>query len=246
MCRWDYISSKKEEALKWISDMIGAKAEILPTYSATEFYSCGDKIYSLRYNKKQKTYEVKERKLMQGKYLTFYHGSTGTAISVNNKDCDFKVCVKWLHIYQGSFESLVKRLMKNGVFYEEAQDYAQDAFLKINDIDAKNSSAFYNIWFKRAFYDWLHDCSLKATTQRNCKIDDIHGLKDYDSKEYEVNFSEFLNNNRQANIVNMMLQGYSITDIAELTHQTWDAVFSVKQRAFKKLKQKLSIDYENK
>lgn len=223
------------------------QAEALETLSATEFYKCGNNVYSIRYNKKQKTYEVKKRKLLQGRYLTFYKSSICTAITIKggeSGEISSAISLKYLHIYQKHFDILVKRLMANGLLYEEAKDYAQQAFLKINNIEANSDNAFCRIWFKRSIYDWLHDRSLKSAKSRK---DDINIINPWiEPREFEVNISTLLKNSRQAEIINMMLQGYSITDIAELTHQTFDAVISVKQRAFKKLKEKLSIDYENK
>ena len=244
MSRYDLKCSRKEDALMWLSLTNEVQAEALPTLSATEFYKCGNNVYSIRYNKKQKTYEVKKRKLLQGKYLTFYKNSIGTAIKIKGGEISSAISLKWLHIYQKHFDILDKRLMANGLLYEEAKDYAQEAFLKINNIEANSDNAFCRIWFKRSIYDWLHDRSLKSAKSRRDDINIINPR--IEPREFEVNISTLLKNPRQAEIINMMLQGHSITDIAELTHQTWDAVFSVKQRAFKELKQKLSIDYENK
>ena len=245
MSRYDYKCSRKEDALMWLSLTNQVQAEALPTFSATEFYKCGNNVYSIRYNKKEKTYEVKKRKLYQGRYLTFERSGICTAIKIiKDKEISSAISLKWLHIYQKHFDIIVKELMVNGLLYEEAKDYAQEAFLKINNIEANSDNAFCCIWFKRSIYDWLNDRSLKSAKNRMDDVNIINARSE--PREFEINISTLLNNSRQAEIINMMLQGYSITDIAELTHQTWDAVFSVKQRAFKKLKQKLSIDHENK
>ena len=244
MPRWDFICSTKEDALKYMSLTSGVQAEIIPTFSAIEFYRCGKLIFSLRYNKKQKTYEVKKRKLSQSRYLRLYKNGTQTAIKLENISSDFNVSKRWIHIYEKEFDSIVSRLMKNGLSYEDAKDYTQDAYLKINNIEVKSDSAFCGIWFKRSVYDWLHDCTLKKSTHRNDEINpnDVR----LEPLNYEINISRYLKNSRWVNIINMMSQGYSIIDISELTQQSWDAIFSVKQRAFKELKKILSKDYENK
>ena len=80
MAKRDYICSTKDDALKWMSAKSGDNPERLPISSITEYFSCGSEIYALRYNKRQKTYEVLTKTLKQGRYLTFYENSIRTAI----------------------------------------------------------------------------------------------------------------------------------------------------------------------
>ena len=244
MAKRDYICSTRDDALKWISAKSGDVPERLPISSITEYFSCGGEIYALRYNKRQKTYEVLTKTLKQGRYLTFYDNSTRTAIKSGTGGNDSKttdITCKWITAYRIYFNRLVEKLMTYGVPQEFVKDYAQDAFLKICNIDASTNYHFYCIWFNRTFYDWKNDCSLKATTHRCSYVDD--GIQA--SINIEMDLSKLLKNERQAHIIKLMSQGFSITDISETTGQSFATIFCLKQRAFKELKKKLVKDYEN-
>lgn len=123
--------STRDDALKWMSAKSGDNPERLLISSITEYFSCGSEIYALRYNKRQKTYEVLTKTLKQGRYLTFYDNGIRTAVKSGTGSSDSKttdITCKWITVYRIQFNRLVNKLMTYGVPQEFAKDYAQEAF----------------------------------------------------------------------------------------------------------------------
>ena len=66
----------------------------------------------------------------------------------------------------------------------------------------------------------------------------MHGIPElrYDQKDFEFRFSKMIKNGNQAEIINLIEHGYSITDISELTNKTFASISSIRNRAVNQLK----------
>ena len=137
-----------------------------------------------------------------------------------------------LGVYAEYFNAIVAKLVSLGVNSNEAKDYAQEAFLKTNSYNAKNAAHYKNIWMRRSFYDFLDKSSRLNSLNKIYAIPELR----YDQKDFEFRFSKMIKNGNQAEIINLIEHGYSITDISELTNKTFASISSIRNRAVNQLK----------
>lgn len=190
--------------------------------------------FSIRYNRKKRNFSCREKLLKNGgRYLSFYNGKTRTAVKVTqSKENNLTINNRWLFVYAEYFDAIVAKLVSLGVNSNEAKDYAQEAFLKTNAYNAKNAAHYKNIWMRRSFYDFLDKSSRLNSVNKIYAIPELR----YDQKEFEFRFSKMIKNENQAEIINLIEHGYSITDISELTNKTFASISSIRNRAVNQLK----------
>ena len=224
----------KQEALAWIKKETGYTPVSVETYSLSEYYRSNTRFFSIRYNRKKHNYHVREKLLKNGgRYLGFYSGKTRTAVKVAQaNENNLTIDNRWLFVYAEYFDVIVAKLVSLGVNSNEAKDYAQEAFLKTNAYNAKNAAHYKNIWMRRSFYDFLDKSSRLNSLNKIHAIPELH----YDQKEFEFRFSKMIKNGNQAEIINLIEHGYSITDISELTNKTFASISSIRNRAVNQLK----------
>lgn len=227
----------KEDALAWMKSQENDIPLPISTDTYTEYYRCGMGYYSIRFNKRIKTYSVLKKKLKDGKYLGHYNGKTRTTTKLIHTSSTIDISDKWLKVYKEYFPVIVTRLISMGVYAEEAKDYAQEGFLKIASIDAKNDRHFKNIWMKRCQYDYWKKVKQIAVS---CRSNDMPELV-CNPEEYEVRMAEMLKSKSQVDIINLIEHGYSITDIKELTNKTFASISSCRNRAVKELRRLLKF-----
>lgn len=228
----------KEDALAWMKSQENDIPLPISTYTYAEYYRCGMKYYSIRFNKRLKTYSVLKKKLIDGKYLGYYNGKTRTSAKLIRTSSTIDISDKWLKAYKEYFPVIVMRLILMGVYAEEAKDYAQEGFLKVASIDAKNDRHFKNIWMKRCQYDYWEKVKQIAVS---CRSNDIPELV-CNQDEYEVRMAKLLKSRNQVNVINLIEHGYSITDIKELTNKTFASISSCRNRAVKELRSLLKLE----
>ena len=230
----------KREALAWIKKETGCTPASVETYSRTEYYRSNARFFSIHYNRKKHNYHVREKLLKNGgRYLGFYSGKTRTAVKVTQPNENIlTIDNRWLFVYEEYFDVIVAKLVSLGVNSNEAKDYAQEAFLKTNAYNAKNAAHYKNIWMRRSFYDFLDKSSRLNSLNKIYVIPDLR----YDQKEFEFRLSKMIKNGNQAEIINLIEHGYSITDISELTNKTFASISSIRNRAVNQLKITLKLE----
>ena len=224
----------KQEALAWIKKETGYTPVSVETYSLSEYYRSNARFFSIRYNRKKRNFSCREKLLKNGgRYLSFYNGKTRTAVKVTQpNENNFTIDNRWLFVYTEYFDAIVAKLVSLGVNSNEAKDYAQEAFLKTNAYNAKNAAHYKNIWMRRSVYDFLDKSSRLNSLNKIYTIPELR----YDQKEFEFRFAKMIKNRNQAEIINLIEHGYSITDISELTNKTFAMISSIRNRAVNKLR----------
>lgn len=229
--------SSESELSEWMSRK--GNPEELPAYGILRYYKIDDLFYSVRYYKKRKIYEVRIKKLKSNRYLTYNDGGSHSAITIAScrneklfKKANYRT--KWYVLF---FNDVVRYLVSKGVDEQSAKDYAQDAFLKISADDyiskIANQSHFVAIWRRRGWWDYLENCHKICFKNRSGDIPDYIPLLD---KDVELRLGYLLSAQREREVVNNILSGFSITDIAEMTGQSFASVSSARNRAVAKLK----------
>lgn len=224
----------KQEALAWIKKETGYTPVSVETYSLSEYYRSNARFFLIHYNRKKHNFSCREKLLKNGcRYLSFYNGKTRTAVKVNqsNKN-NLTIDNRWLFVYAEYFDAIVAKLVSLGVNSNEAKDYAQEAFLKTNAYNAKNAAHYKNIWMRRSVYDFLDKSSRLNSLNKIYAMPELR----YDQKEFEFRFAKMIKNRNQAEIINLIEHGYSITDISELTNKTFAMISSIRNRAVNKLR----------
>lgn len=240
MSRINLMFRTKKEALEWIKKETGCVPVSVETYSYTEYYRSDARFFAIRYNRKKRNFHVREKLLKNGgRYLDFYNGKTRTTVKVTQlKENNLTIDTRWIYVYAEYFDVIVARLISLGVNSNEAKDYAQEAFLKINTYNAKNAAHYKNIWMRRSFYDYLEKSSQLNSLNKTYAIPELR----YDQKDFEFQFSKMLKNKNQAEIINLIEHGYSITDISELTNKTFASISSIRNQAVKQLRNLLKLE----
>ena len=230
----------KQEALTWIKKETGYTPVNVETYSLTEYYRSNARFFSIRYNRKKRNFSCREKLLKNGgRYLSFYNGKTRTAVKVTqSNENNLTIDNRWLFVYAEYFDAIVAKLVSLGVNSNEAKDYAQEAFLKTNSYNAKNAAHYKNIWMRRSFYDFLDKSSRLNSLNKIYAIPELR----YDQKEFEFRFAKMIKNGNQAEIINLIEHGYSITDISESTNKTYASISSIRNRAVNQLKSQLKSE----
>ena len=230
----------KEEALEWIKKETGCTPVSVETHSCTEYYRSNALFFAIRYNRKKGNYHVRGKLLKNGgRYLEFYVGETRTSVKITQlKENNLIIDNRWLSVYTEYFDVIVARLISLGVNSNDANDYAQEAFLKTNTYDAKNAAHYKNIWIRRSFYDYLEKSSQLNSLNKTYAIPELC----YDQKDFEFQFSKMIKNENQAEIINLIEHGYSITDISELTNKTFASISSIRNRAVNQLRKSLMFE----
>lgn len=224
----------KQEALAWIKKETGYTPVSVETYSLSEYYRSNARFFLIRYNRKKHNFSCREKLLKNGgRYLSFYNGKTRTAVKVTqSSENNFTIDNRWLFVYAEYFDVIVAKLVSLGVNSNEAKDYAQEAFLKTNAYNAKNAAHYKNIWMRRSLYDFLDKSSRLNSLNKIYAIPELR----HDQKEFEFRFAKMIKNKNQAEIINLIEHGYSITDISELTNKTFAMISSIRNRAVNQLR----------
>ena len=224
----------KQEALAWIKKETGYTPVSVETYSQSEYYRSNARFFSSRYNRKKHNFSCREKLLKNGgQYLSFYNGKTRTAVKVTqSNENNLTIDNRWLFVYSEYFDAIVAKLVSLGVNSNEAKDYAQEAFLKTNAYNAKNAAHYKNIWMRRSLYDFLDKSSRLNSLNKIYAIPELR----YDQKEFEFRFAKMIKHRNQAEIINLIEHGYSITDISELTNKTFAMISSTRNRAVNQLR----------
>ena len=224
----------KQEALAWIKKETGYTPVSVETYSLSEYYRSNTRFFSIRYNRKKHNFSCREKLLKNGgRYLSFYNGKTRTAVKVTqSNENNLTIDNRWLFVYVEYFNAIVAKLVSLGANPNEAKDYAQEAFLKTSAYNAKNAAHYKNIWMRRSLYDFLDKSSRLNSLNKIYAIPELH----YDQKEFEFRFAKMIKNRNQAEIINLIEHGYSITDISELANKTFAMISSIRNRAVNKLR----------
>lgn len=232
MKRGYQVFPSKMNALKWIQDQEGHDPVFIQTETYTEYYCCGNALYSIRHNRRIDTYSVLKKTLKDGKYLSHYNGRTRTTTRLSATAKKIEIGEKWLKVYEEYFAVIVKRLMSLGINEDDAKDYAQEAYIKLSVLNAKNDSHFKNIWMKRCLYDYYEKVKQIKIDRKVNEIPEIICFQG----SCEIQMSELLQIDSQAKIIGLIQHGYSITDISELTNKTFASISSLRNRAVKQLR----------
>lgn len=233
---------QKRDCLVFMSRQEGDIPIRLEIITRNEYYKCGDNFYVIREfeNRKKnvKKFKVTQKKLIQGNYLRFQDGNSISAFKVGKiKEIINSPSFSNTQIYcYDQFSQIVNyiRSLNFGISSDDAKDIAQEAFLSLSEISTKSSREFLSIWRRRCKFDILTSFRQKRV---KCRHSDAEALRiAFHDRQYEIPIGNHLSNRRQKDVINAILRGYTITDIAELTNQSINAVQSVKDRALGKLK----------
>lgn len=222
----------KESLLKWIAKETGSEPVAVGTASYTEYYRSNNRFFGVRFNRRLRNYAVYEKKIKDGNYLTFYNGKHRTAVKINQTQKEITINEKWVKAYSVFFNVIVNNLVSFGIDKEDAKDYVQEGFIKISSCSAKNEEHFKNIWLRRCLYDhWEKYKQLNVANK--IKVFPKHVVF---PGTFEIRFAELLKTKSYIEIVNFLQRGYTITDISELTGQTFASVSCKRNRAIKELR----------